>query len=100
MSILGVLVDLQTISIAGSAADGVQVSHLNHSLPATNPEFAIMALLSVEAVGANGPTDLPVLFSPGGNASFLTFGYAISSSPSVPTLAFEAAAIVFHSLIR
>ena len=98
--ILGTLVDLQTIAIEASEVDGVSVSRLNHSLPATNPELVVLAMVSVEANNVAGILGTPVLFSPGGNASFVTFGYAVMSTPTVTTFAFEAASIVFHSLIR
>lgn len=100
MAILGTLIDLQTISVAASVTDGVNVSRLNHSLPATNPEFVIAAMLSIEDTSIDAAAGMPQVFSPGGNASFVTFGYAIMSTPTVPTFAFEVASIVFHSTIR
>lgn len=105
MSILGTLVDKQTVSRAGDSGTNVQqisLTTLNHSLPATSPEAAWANLRSVQAIGTQGPrTPQPLIL--GGNASLLTLGYAIdgiSSTLSVPTIMFDVVCQVYHTIIR
>lgn len=102
MAILGTLIDRTLYSRAGddlgSGGHALTMSTLAHSLPATNPESVYMNLRSVQGgLGANGSIQL---FSPGGNASILTVGYAAASQVSAPTVFVECVAIVYHSVIR
>lgn len=101
MSILGTLIDKQTVSRAGDAgttSQRVGLATLAHSLPATNPEAVFMCLRSVEGVA--GVSQTPKLIGLGGNASILTIGYEYQSGVSAGTILFDVIAAVFHSVIR
>lgn len=101
-SILGTLVDKQTVSRAGDAGTtggNVGLSTLAHSLPATNPEASFVNLRSIQAIAAGAPP-VPQPFILGGNASLLTLGYAFNSGVSAPTIMFDVIATVYHSVIR
>ena len=53
MSILGTLVGRHSHSFAGSETDGVFLTTFAHSLPATNPEFVLPQVKSVQAIAGD-----------------------------------------------
>lgn len=97
----GTLVDRSTISRAGDAgttSQRVELTTRAHSLPATNPEFQIVNLRSVEGVAGYSQTPKP--FALGGNASLATTGFEYASGVSAGTIMFDLVNVVVHSIVR
>lgn len=104
MSILGSYIDSQLVSHAGVglASAALELTTLAHSLPATNPEVVEIHLVSLEDTVAAGIGVNSTPFSPGGNASLLTLGWAVGSASAASigiTLA-RVVARVYHTVVR
>jgi hypothetical protein len=100
MSILGMLIDKTTVSRAHDDLKGLTYASLAHSLPATNPEVVLPIMRSVEELTWKNTTGMPMLLGDGGNASLATYGLAMGSGATTPTIMFDVYSIVFHTRIR
>lgn len=95
-SAFGTLWDRQTISRAGDDLTGVTLAAIAHSLPATNAQVLVVQMISKAALGHNPAVQL---LGQRGNASQNTVGYAVASTASCPTVAFDAYCALLHTSI-
>lgn len=98
MAILGTLINQITggsfAAVAGGAPTTSFATHI-HSLPSV-PQTVIPVAISVEEVDYLGA---PHLLACGQNASVATIGLAMGSGATIPEVAYEATAILWHSKI-
>ena len=102
MAILGTLINTiaaTSFAAAAQAAPTTSFASLVHSLPSI-PQTVIPVVTSIEATAGNGYAGAPQLLACGANASIATVGVAYGSGVTVPEIAYETVAILWHSKIN
>ena len=102
MAIIGTLINKISAASFAAAANGAPSSSFAthvHSLPSV-PQTVLPIATSVGAVGGNGYAATPKLMACGANASLVTIGLAMGSGVTVPLVAYDLTAIVWHSSIN